>query len=353
MKTSDVSSSTSFLSLVVPVHNAAAYLEACLASVRTQSFGDWECLCVDDGSTDDSPAILAEASARDARFRIVTQAQGGVSRARNAALSRLRGTYFLFLDADDLLFPEALAALAEILRKTDADALLTPTLFEPFSDGAPPPPDRTARLAAFDELSPDDRRALVLGPQAPTGYPQGRVYRTSLFGALRFPEGVQMMEDVAYWADAVSVRARWVLARGTYYAYRLTPGSLSRSRTPRFYRSCLTVAPLTFPKITAALGLSRREAWRVWRPYQGIYAGFLRSMFLAWPTFTAEDRTALAALFKDWRAAFPFQPLSPFTRLRAWCALRGWGNGGWVDAFEIPWTQALNRLRTLKGRRRG
>ena len=67
------------LSVIIPVYNTARYLCECLDSVAAQSFADWECICVDDGSTDDSGAILDEYAAKDSRFKVIHQANGGVS----------------------------------------------------------------------------------------------------------------------------------------------------------------------------------------------------------------------------------------------------------------------------------
>ena len=60
-------------SIIIPVYNVAPYLRECLDSVLAQTFADWEAICVDDGSTDGSGAILDEYAAKDARFRIVHQ----------------------------------------------------------------------------------------------------------------------------------------------------------------------------------------------------------------------------------------------------------------------------------------
>ena len=111
-----------FFSIVIPVYNTAPYLRECLDSVHAQTFGDWECLCVDDGSTDGSGAILDDYAARDRRFRVFHQANGGVSAARNRALDELStascedGGYVWFLDSDDSINPDSLLWLHETIR---------------------------------------------------------------------------------------------------------------------------------------------------------------------------------------------------------------------------------------------
>ena len=97
------------VSIIVPVYNAAKYLRNCLESCRMQVLGDFEVLCVDDGSTDASPALLAEFAARDNRFRVFHQRNLGAGPARNMALDEARGQYVCFLDADDRMERDALS----------------------------------------------------------------------------------------------------------------------------------------------------------------------------------------------------------------------------------------------------
>lgn len=97
------------VSVVIPVFNAAATLEATLASVQAQSRSDWEALLVDDGSTDDSPALMARLAAADRRIRLLrTAGQTGAGPARNAGIAAARGRFIAFLDADDQWHPRKL-----------------------------------------------------------------------------------------------------------------------------------------------------------------------------------------------------------------------------------------------------
>ena len=114
------------ISVVIPVYNSARFLGACLDSLLAQTFSDFELVCVNDGSTDDSLAILNEYAARDSRVRVVTKRNegGGAASARNLGLSLAEGIYVQFLDSDDFFEPDMLAGLVEKARKTDADVVL-------------------------------------------------------------------------------------------------------------------------------------------------------------------------------------------------------------------------------------
>ena len=93
------------LSIIVPVYNAYEYLTRTLDSVLNQTLKDWECLLINDGSTDNSLSICEDYSARDKRFKVISQANAGVSAARNRGLSLAEGEYIAFLDADDVINP--------------------------------------------------------------------------------------------------------------------------------------------------------------------------------------------------------------------------------------------------------
>ena len=118
----------SMFSIVIPAYNVAPYLRECLDSVVAQTFADWEAICVDDGSTDGSGAILDEYAARDGRFRVIHQANAGVSAARNAALDVAQGEWVWFVDGDDAIHPNALEHIYGLIGKcpTARQVAITP-----------------------------------------------------------------------------------------------------------------------------------------------------------------------------------------------------------------------------------
>jgi glycosyltransferase involved in cell wall biosynthesis len=97
--------------IVVPCWNAADTLRETLASLESQTFGNWQALLIDDGSTDATPTLIAEAAARDPRFRALRNTGKGPSAARNLALHEARGEILSFCDADDLFDPTKLARM--------------------------------------------------------------------------------------------------------------------------------------------------------------------------------------------------------------------------------------------------
>lgn len=112
------------ISVIIPVYNAAPYLRSCLDSVVNQTLRDIEVICIDDGSTDGSAAILADYAVRDTRVRVISQANAGQGAARNRGLEQATGEYVYFMDADDALAgADALARLAEEMDRDRLDVL--------------------------------------------------------------------------------------------------------------------------------------------------------------------------------------------------------------------------------------
>ena len=89
------------ISVIVPVYRAEKFLDACVESVLSQTFTDWELLLIEDGSPDGSGALCDEYAAKDPRVRAFHQENGGVSSARNLGLAHAEGQCIAFLDSDD------------------------------------------------------------------------------------------------------------------------------------------------------------------------------------------------------------------------------------------------------------
>jgi glycosyltransferase involved in cell wall biosynthesis len=111
------------LSILIPVYNAAAYLPACVESLFRQDLpeADFEVCLIDDGSTDESPAVMRRLAAEHPSVRLFTQANQGVSAARNRGIREAEGEYLLFVDADDAVMPRSLAPLLRAAQAQQAD----------------------------------------------------------------------------------------------------------------------------------------------------------------------------------------------------------------------------------------
>ena len=93
-----------FISVIFPIYNVEEYIRACVDSILNQSFKNIEVLLVDDGSPDNSSAIIDEYSKKDKRVKALHKQNGGLSDARNYGIENASGDYLMFIDGDDFLF---------------------------------------------------------------------------------------------------------------------------------------------------------------------------------------------------------------------------------------------------------
>ena len=112
------------ISVVIPVYNTQNYLNECIDSVLNQSFKDFEIICINDGSTDNSLSILSDYEVSDERIKVISQQNRGLGASRNEGLKLAQGEYVLFLDSDDYLTPDALEKLYNQAYANDLDLIL-------------------------------------------------------------------------------------------------------------------------------------------------------------------------------------------------------------------------------------
>lgn len=112
------------VSIIVPIYNMEKLMRKCLDSILVQTFTDYECLLIDDGSTDGSPAICDEYAAKDIRFKVFHKSNGGLSDARNYGLERAQGEYTIFFDPDDWVDDTCLKEMYAKALEVDADMVM-------------------------------------------------------------------------------------------------------------------------------------------------------------------------------------------------------------------------------------
>ena len=109
------------ISIIIPVYNVEKYLDACLESVVSQTYKNFEAILINDGSTDGSPEICNSFVKRDPRFRLFTTENRGLSMARNKGMDEARGEFISFLDSDDMYSERYLETLYDLIQRYDAD----------------------------------------------------------------------------------------------------------------------------------------------------------------------------------------------------------------------------------------
>lgn len=172
-------------SIIVPVYNVEKYLDKCLASILRQTFKNFECIIIDDGSPDNSSAIIDKYVKQDQRFKVLHQKNMGVSAARNAGLDIAKGEYVVFVDSDDYIADDYLEKFALKIADTDADIVIC-GLIEVYKD--------YERSKVFAAESTEVIKQNILADIWPS-YPWNKCYKKYLFENIRFPVG-KIFEDL-------------------------------------------------------------------------------------------------------------------------------------------------------------
>lgn len=164
-----MNAATPKISIIVPVYNAEQFLAACIETLLTQTYADYELILVDDGSSDGSGAMCDAYAQRDTRIRVHHQPNAGVSAARNQGLALAHGEYVTFVDADDWVDDSLLSHLIEPALQSDYDLVVSGLSWH-FPDGRVEPQKVDTTQAAENargvgEIVLDlEARGLIHGP---------------------------------------------------------------------------------------------------------------------------------------------------------------------------------------------
>ena len=221
------------VSVVVPVYNAEKYLRQCLDSILSQSFSDWECILVDDGSGDGSAQICDEYANKDARFRTFHQENAGVSSARNFGIEKASGEYLVFLDSDDFLENNCLENLLD--RKFIPD--LTVFAFSKVQDGNV---IGIKKLQTIFSDNPEQVKEILLSMKVNSYtsdafcFPWNKLFRLTLIkdNDVKFPLDIHLREDEIFMYRYLNVcRSLEILSEPLHF-YRITQSGLTYRKRP-------------------------------------------------------------------------------------------------------------------------
>ncbi len=196
-----------------------------------QTFREWEAICVDDGAMDGSGTILDEYALLDTRFRVIHQANAGVSAARNAALDVARGEWFCFLDADDKVEMHWLQDIADgVKRHPEVDWIRTS--YRDWFEGKEPEPWPEGSVHRYSEIVYNDIVCAVWNMLTYAGMPCLNVFKREKILKIRFPVGQKYSEDLCFTLDYMinqTEEHRLLTIPNDSYRYRLRISSASHS----------------------------------------------------------------------------------------------------------------------------
>ena len=210
------------ISIIVPIYNVEEYLRECLDSIQKQTYPNFECIMVNDGSTDNSKQI-AEEYLVDSRFTLINQSNQGLSSARNTGISHIReeSTFISFVDSDDYIYPDFLETLIEHIED---DVDIIEGMIEYFHDEI-----------KVDNVSHNFEKKILISKDSKLGelalnelrvnvFP--KLFRKSLLTEDFFPKG-WIFEDLAVVPELVSHSGKWIKLPKVIYGYRIRPNSIT------------------------------------------------------------------------------------------------------------------------------
>lgn len=193
------------VSVIIPCFNVKRFVEDCVRSVSNQTTDrSFEIIAVDDGSTDNTGAILESLAHKDKRLRVIHQENRGLSGARNAGIAAARGSRLMFVDSDDLLLPDAINVLSNSFDDSRCDFV----------------------TASYKNMSEDGQSISPLYGKRTHGAPWARLYSREIWRHLEFPEHFWFEDTV----QSLCIDPVW---RNHYcnepvYLYRRNSGGISK-----------------------------------------------------------------------------------------------------------------------------
>lgn len=214
------------ISIIVPIYNVEKYLRRCLDSIRAQTFTDFECICIDDGSPDGSGRILDEYAELDGRFRVIHQENAGVSAARNVGLDAARGEWIAFCDSDDWIEADYMKTMYETVAEIGADLVVCGINLE-LKNG------KKQFLCCVKAKEVYDSKEKFLNKFASLrGKSQydacihsvvNKFYSINLLNAVRFSPDIKYSEDYLFNLDIFENVEKCVFVEKAFYTYSYNP----------------------------------------------------------------------------------------------------------------------------------
>lgn len=224
------------ITLIVPVYNGSTYLAEMLDTVCAQTFSDWICLCVNDGSTDNSEGIIRDYMSRDPRFQLITKANGGTGSARNAGLSHVKTPYIMFADQDDWLHPQSFEIAHALITSAQADILTFERTRIYYGKFTPDAID--LQKLSVKPIDIDPKEQFITGGDKYTCFVWQRIFRTSAIQGVYFPE-TSGGEDIVYMYELSCRVKKWGACDVVLYGIRENRHSTSRTVSARYIANFL------------------------------------------------------------------------------------------------------------------
>lgn len=211
------------ISVIVPAYNIAPYIERCVNSILNQTYSNLEILLVDDGSTDDTPAIVDRLAEKDCRIRVFHIENNGVSNARNTALDVAKGDYISIIDGDDWIEPTLFEDAIKAMNEHDADAFM----FEYYVDYETHKDAHSVNENLYGVI--DSKKAIQYSIDVENRFAWSKIFKKSLTDNIFFDTDIILGEDTLYICNVLANANKVVYSNKPYYHYIIREGSAVNS----------------------------------------------------------------------------------------------------------------------------
>ncbi len=258
------------LSIIVPVYNASRYLSDCVNSLLSQTYKDIEIILVNDGSKDDSPQICDYFASEYSNVHVIHKRNGGVHSARNTGFDNCNGDYVAFVDADDLLDPQAYEIMMKSLISNNADVVACGYKTEYGDIHIKTDYSLTYNSKVFNGTG-NCLDGISKGLQ---GFVWNKIIRKDIIGNLRFRGDIPICDDLFFCYELMLKTNKAVCIDVPFYHYRYVAVSFSKKAPISRYMGCLE-------------GLNRLNDWAEIYAPQCVPA--IRGNFIFWNTKACEQ----------------------------------------------------------------
>ena len=227
------------ISAIVPVYNLEHLVSRCLDSLVRQTHAELEIICIDDGSTDGSAAILEQAARQDKRIQVIAKRNEGLPMARKTGIDRASGEFIIHVDGDDYLEPDAIEGLAGRQHETDADIVVS-DYFSEMEDGSG---RKMCTDYHFDVLDGKTfLRALLTEEKY---FIRGKLIRTSLCREISIPHDIHYTEDMVGMVQLAALARTVAKLDRPLYHYIKRSGAFTHAPGARSFKDWYRAVRLT------------------------------------------------------------------------------------------------------------
>ena len=298
------------VSVIVPVHNAAKYVEKCVESILGQTLKDIEIILVENASTDNSLAVCQMLAETNERVKVIHSDIGDPSVARNLGIEASSGSYLGFVDSDDTIDIEMYSTLLDIIEKEDLDIVFCDFVkkYDYRSDRYPFENSGKITVASAQEILKLNFKDKI--PQSQCTL----LCRRELFANVNFPEGRYYEDTATTWKLLLRAKRAGHIARPFYHYYR-HPGSIVHTSSFKIHYGHIVADVERIDYINASKDFSEQEKLELGiKPLEGFYRHFRKMVLLA----KSKEEKEICLKCREWVIGLPgdYKLRRKFARMR-------------------------------------